>query len=206
MFAYIVITFSGIWILIASVEMYASRGYWRCWRWTSNAFQEEILTPSFDLEKAPAEGDDDNNETISIDEPPEFSSIRIENRKIVSKSHTTTRLVKFSHQWTIDEFIRCDHRADAPKFIDSVHFSSPDNEEMKLFLRLYPRGRFAAANRMGESAVSLYLHYTPSSTVKEVTIGFVCSIIDKSGAKCDLHGEVLTILFKILKVYNRYFI
>lgn len=197
MFAYIVITFSGIWILIASVEMYVSRGYWRCWKWTSHVFEEEI---SADLEKASIDGDD-NNETISIDEPPEFSS-RIENRKIVSKSHTTTRLVKFSHQWTIDEFIRCDHRADAPKFIDSVHFASPDNEEMKLFLRLYPRGRHvsttaATGNRLGESAVSLYLHYLPSSTVKEVTIGFVCSIIDKSGAKCDLHGKIITI-FKII--------
>lgn len=193
MFAYIVITFSGIWILIASVEMYVNRGYWRCWKWTSNAFEENIEVAA-GLNKEPTEGD----ETISIDEPPEFSSIRIENKKIVSKSHTTTRLVKFSHQWTIDEFIRCDHRADAPKFIDSVHFASPDNEEMKLFLRLYPRGRLSTAttgNRIGENAVSLYLHYLPS-TVKEVTIGFVCSIINKNGVKCDLHGKIL-IIFKV---------
>ncbi len=194
MFAHIVITFSGIWILFGSVEMYAKKGYWRCWKWNRNAFLNDEIAAvgATDLEKAGFEGD----ETVSIDEPPEYAAARVENRKLFSKSHTTTRLVKFSHQWTIDEFIRCDHRADAPKFIDSVPFASPDNEDMKLFLRLYPRGRLqtstAAANRIGESAVSLYLHYFPSSSVKEVTIGFVCSIIDKSGAKCDLHGMILS--------------
>lgn len=72
---------------------------------------------------------------------------------------------------------------------------------MRFHLRLYPRGQISKIYSLSggtpdQTSVSLFLCYKPvnNKPESEVCVGFICSIMDSSGAKHERKGKKLGVI------------
>ena len=96
-----------------------------------------------------------------------------------------SRLVHFSHSWTIENFTYCfDNDPGSRPLIWSSIISASPREKYKFYLKMYPKGQ----NDECRDFVSLFLNLCITGTL---IVDYKFAIVDQDGNHCHLQGLVV---------------
>lgn len=112
-------------------------------------------------------------------------------------SHRQSRLVRFSHSWTIENFTYCfDNDPASRPLLWSAIISASPREKYKFYLKMYPKGQ----NEDSKDFVSLLLNLCITGNL---IVGYKFSIVDVEGQKVYMQGKFFTnILFFFVFLFD----